>query len=143
MIVGIFPDTSALVPVVDGLRSAGVDLERLRVLSCDEIPTELATTGVQYVWIGDVNRPGPGAIMTDGGGTNVPNNSGERTSSGMFEGELLEMLSELAVPDGRTDDYARAVECGSLVVGYPNLGVDAAMLRDLYSTSGATSIEEF
>ena len=143
MVVGIFPDAAALGKVVDGLRDAGVDLERLRVLACDEIPTELATTGVQYVWIGDVNRPGPGGIMTDGGGTSVPDTGGGPTSTGIFDGEVLEELSELAVPDGRTDEYARAVECGSLVVGYPNIGVDAETLRSLYSASGATSVEEF
>jgi hypothetical protein len=141
MIVGIFPDSSALQSVVDGLNQAGVDLERLRVLSCDEIPTELATSGVQYVWIGDVNRGAPGSIMTGGGGTGMPEE--EEHNSGMIGGDLMESLSELAIPDGRTDEYARAVESGSLVVGYPSLGVDSATLRQLYTSSGASNIAEF
>jgi hypothetical protein len=55
----------------------------------------------------------------------------------------MESLSELAIPDGRTDEYARAVESGSLVVGYPSLGVDSATLRQLYTSSGASNIAEF
>ena len=141
MVVGIFSDSSSLRAVVDGLSGSGVDIEHLRVLSCDEIPTELATSGVQYVWIGDVNRGAPGSIMTGGGGTGMP--VPEEHNSGMIQGDLLESLSELAIPDGRTDDYARAVERGALVVGYPTLGIDVATLRQLYSSAGATDIAEF
>jgi hypothetical protein len=141
MVVGIFPGISALRPVVDGLNQAGVDIDRLRVLSCDEIPTELATSGVQYIWIGDVNRGAPSNIMTGGGGTGMP--VADEHNTGMVEGDLLESLSELAIPDGRTDDFARAVETGSLVVGYPCIGVDSATLRQLYTSSGASSIDEF
>jgi hypothetical protein len=140
MVVGIFSDQSALQSIVDGLAAKGVDLERLRIVSCDEIPTDLATTGIQYTWIGDVNRGAEGSIMTSGGGTSMP--SGDH-GSGVFDGDINEMLSDLAVPDGRTDEYALAVERGAHVVGYPCLGIDAATLRALFDSSGASSIEEF
>jgi hypothetical protein len=140
MVVGIFSDHQGLRVVVDGLTKNGVDLDRLRVVTCDEVPTELATSGVQYVWIGDVQRSAPSDIMTSGGGTSMPSGNG---GNGFFENELDEALSELAIPDGKTDDYARAVEAGQLVVGYPSLGIDAATLRQLYDAAGASSIDEF
>jgi hypothetical protein len=79
--------------------------------------------------------------MTGGGGTGMP--VPEERTGDINQGDLLESLSELAIPDGRTDDYARAVERGSLVLGYPNLGIDVATIRQLYSTAGATDIAEF
>jgi hypothetical protein len=141
MIVGIFPDSSGLQSVVDGLNRAGVDLDRLRVLSCDEIPTELATSGVQFIYIGDVSRGAPSSIMTGDHGAGLP--EPDEHASGMLGDDIIESLSELAIPDGRTDEYARAVESGSLVVGYPCLGVDSATLRQLYTSSGASDVAEF
>lgn len=140
MVVGIFSDAQALRTVVDVLTKTGVDLDRLRIVATDEVPTELATSGIQYTWIGDVQRSAPSDIMTGGGGTGLPSGNG---GNGIFENELDEALSELAIPDGKTDDYARAVEKGLLVVGYPSLGIDAATLRQLYASAGATSVDEF
>lgn len=140
MVVGIFPDASALKPVVDGLTASGADTERLRVLTIDEIPTELAGTDVQFVWIGDVERGvAPGSLGTDG--TGLPGMS-NRAPDQIHGDEMLEGLSELGVPDGRTDEYARAVEQGKLIIGYPALS-DPAPLRQLFSSLGATSVEEF
>jgi hypothetical protein len=140
MVVGIFPDASALKAVVDGLLASGADTERLRVLTIDEIPTELAATDVQYVWIGDVERAmDPGGLGS--GGTGIPGMS-NRAPDQVHGDEMLEGLSELGVPDGRTDEYARAVEQGKLIVGYPALS-DPAPLRQMFSSLGATSIEEF
>ncbi len=140
MVVGIFDDTQALKPIVDGLRSSGADIERLRVLTYDEIPTELATTGIQLVWIGDVEK----AVEPDGlgsGGTGVPMGGGPSLTE-VHGDELLECISELGIPDGRTDDYAHAVEQYKLVVGYPAFA-DASPLRQLFTSCGAKSIEEF
>lgn len=142
MVVGVFQDSSALKPIVASLQSMGVDLERLRAVCCDEVPTELASTGVQYVWIGDVERSAAGGIMTDGGGTSVPGSS-SRTPTSIDGDQMLEALSEMAVPDGRTDDYARMIEKGQLVVAYPTLGVDGKALRQLFSSNGAQTVEEF
>jgi len=140
MVVGMFSDTAALKPVLDGLRDTGADIERLRVLTYDEVPTELASTDIQFVWIGDVERAsGPGELGT---GTGLPTGAQNRSPNEVHGDELLECLSEFAIPDGRTDDYARAVEGGALLVGYP-AHADAAALRQLFTSAGATSVEEF
>lgn len=140
MVVGIFPDTKAVKPIVDELKSSGADIDRLRVLTYDEIPTELASEGVEFVWLGDVERGlEVGDIPT---GTETPGITGSHTGPGEIHGdELLEGLSELGIPDGRTDDYARAVAQGRLIMGYP--AGDPASLRQLFTANGATSIEFF
>ena len=140
MVVGILPSCTNLRTVIDGLASSGADLGLLRVLTCEEVPTELATSGIQYVWIGDVERA-TGGIITGGGGTGIPGSSNR--SPNVVEGdELLESLSDLAIPDARTDDYARAVEDGRCVLGYPSRP-SASAIRDLFSSAGATIVEEF
>jgi len=139
-VVGIFPDGSKLQSLIDGLKSSGADVGNLRILWSDEVPTELASSGAQFVWIGDVQKGAPAGIITGSGNIGVPGLSG--TSIEPMEGdELLESLSDLGIPDGRTDDYARAVEDGRVVVGYPR-STDAG-IRQLFSASGATIVEEF
>ena len=140
MVVGIFSDCAALKPIIDGLKASGADLDRLRALSCDEIPTELASFGVNYTWIGDVDR-GLSAGDLGTGGTGMPTST-TRSVADVGGDEMLESLSELGIPDGRTDDFARAVEDGKLVVGYPAYA-DSAPLRQLFQSVGADSIHEF
>lgn len=140
MVVGTFQNAAALKPIVDSLNASGVDIDRLRVLTYDEIPTELASTDVQFVWIGDVERASsPGTLPT---GTGLPGGQGNRSPNEVHGDELLECLSEFAIPDGRTDDYARAVEKGLLIVGYP-ARPDSPDLRALFLSAGATTVEEF
>lgn len=140
MVVGIFSDNAALKAIVDGLRATGADLERLRALTTDEVPTELATSGVQFVWIGDVERGVEGPSLGHDG-TGLPTST-NRSPNEVHGDELLESLSELGVPDGRTDDYARAVEQGRLIVGYPSF-TDSSALRQLFTSAGANTIDEF
>jgi len=140
MVVGTFQNAAALKPIVDSLNASGVDIDRLRVLTYDEVPTELASTDIQFVWIGDVERAStPGDLGT---GTAVPGQQPNRSPNEVHGDELLECLSELAIPDGRTDDYARAVEKGLLLVGYP-ARPDTPDLRQLFLSAGATTVEEF
>jgi len=140
MVVGIFSNSSALKSIIDGLRDSGADPERLRALTCDEVPTELATSGVQFVWIGDVERGSEGPSLGTGG-TGLPTST-NRSPNEVHGDELLESLSELGVPDGRTDDYARAVEDGRMIVGYPSYS-DSTALKQLFTSAGADSIDEF
>jgi hypothetical protein len=145
MIVGIFPDGSKLAGLINSLVSAGKEPSRLTVLWCDEVPTELASMGPEFVWLGDVVRSSSGGMITDSGGIRVPglNSGGSTGSSSLVENdELLDSLSDLAIPDGRTDDYARAIEQGRLVVGYPG-DADSAGTRQLFASAGATTVEEF
>jgi hypothetical protein len=141
MVVGIFPDCSKLEGLIDALVSSSRDPKRLHVLSCEEVPTELASSGIQLVWIGDVMRTSSAGIITDAGGVGVPGLTNAGPSM-IDSDELLDWLSDLNVPDGRTDDYARAVEEGRLVAGYP-ADSDAAATRQLFTTAGATIVEEF
>jgi hypothetical protein len=140
MVVGIFSNSSALKSIIDGLRDSGADPERLRALTCDEVPTELATSGVQFVWIGDVERGVEGPTLGTGG-TGLPTST-NRSPNEVHGDELLESLSELGVPDGRTDDYAKAVEDGRMIVGYPSYS-DSTALRQLFTSAGADTIDEF
>jgi hypothetical protein len=140
MVVGIFSNSSALKSIIDGLRDSGADPERLRALTCDEVPTELATSGVQFVWIGDVERGVEGPTLGTGG-TGLPTST-NRSPNEVHGDELLESLSELGVPDGRTDDYAKAVEDGRMIVGYPSYS-DSTALKQLFTSAGADSIDEF
>lgn len=140
MVVGIFSNSSALNAIIEGLRASGADPERLRALTCDEVPTELVTSGVQFVWIGDVERGVEGPSMGTGG-TGLPAST-NRSPNEVHGDELLESLSELGVPDGRTDEYAKAVEDGRLIVGYPSF-TDSTALKQLFTSAGANSIDEF
>lgn len=140
MVVGIFSNSGALQSIINGLRDSGADLERLRALTTDEVPTELATSGVQFVWIGDVERGVEGPTLGTGG-TGLPSST-NRSPNEVHGDELLESLSELGVPDGRTDDYAKAVEDGRMIVGYPSYS-DSTALRQLFTSAGADSIDEF
>ena len=140
MVVGIFSNSGALQSIINGLRDSGADLERLRALTTDEVPTELATSGVQFVWIGDVERGVEGPTLGTGG-TGLPTST-NRSPNEVHGDELLESLSELGVPDGRTDDYAKAVEDGRMIVGYPSYS-DSTALRQLFTSAGADSIDEF
>jgi len=140
MVVGIFSNSDALKSIIDGLRASGADLERLRALTTDEVPTELATSGVQFVWIGDVERGVEGPSLGSGG-TGVPSST-NRSPNEVQGDELLESLSEFGIPDGRTDDFAKAVESGRMIVGYPSF-TDSSALKQLFTSAGANSIEEF
>ena len=140
MVVGIFSSSDALRTIIDGLRASGADLERLRALTSDDVPTELVTSGVQFVWIGDVERGVEGPALGSGG-TGVPSSS-NRSPNEVHGDELLESLSELGIPDGRTDDYAKAVEDGRLIVGYPSFA-DSSALKQLFTSAGAKTVDEF
>lgn len=141
MVIGIFPDCSKLEGLIDALVSGGRDPKRMHVLSCEEVPTELASSGIQLVWLGDVMRTSSAGIITDAGGIGVPGLASSGPSI-VESDELLDSLSDLNIPDGRTDDYARAVEEGRLVAGYP-ANSDGPAIRQLFTTAGATIVEEF
>jgi hypothetical protein len=142
-IVGIFPDGATVQSVVDGLKQSGEDVGRLHVLACDELPTELAESGVHCVWIGDVEREIDAHGFIGDNSSRVPGLTGASASSiGVGGDELMECLADLNVPDGRTDDYARAVEEGRLVVGFAAPS-DPEKMRQLFSSSGAAIVESF
>ena len=140
IVVSIFDKAGSLKPIVDAMKSDGIDTNRLRVLTYDDVPTELASDDFDIVWIGDVERAlNPGDMGT--GGTGLPGAT-SKSPDQVHGDELLESLSELGIPDGRTDHYANAVEGGKLLIGYPN-PPDPAALRQMLTSLGATTVEEF
>jgi len=144
-VVGIFPNNASVSTLLSALSAAGHDVSRAQVISNADVPTEIASTGVQYTWIGDVSRAGGGSgIITGAGGIGVPGLDATSRTEGVIYGDSVnDFLAALNVPDARTDDYAQAVEAGRTVAG---LRVDdgaADALRGVFSSSGATVVDVF
>lgn len=144
-VVGIFPDISSVATLLSSLSAAGHDVSRAQVLGNTDVPTEIANTGAQYTWLGDVNRgSGGGGMITNSGGVGVPGiGLGTRTEGVIYGDSVNDYLAALNVPDGRTDDYAVAVEAGRIVAGLPvsDGSLDAA--RAAFSSAGATVVDVF
>jgi hypothetical protein len=108
------------------------------------VPTEIANTGAQYTWLGDVNRGSGTGMITNMGGVGVPGmNTSSRTEGVVYGDSVNDFLASLNVPDGRNDDYAIAVEAGRVVagIGVPDSASDS--IRGIFSSSGATTVDIF
>jgi hypothetical protein len=146
-VVGIFPDTASVATLLGALSAAGHDVSRAQVLGNMDVPTEIANTGAQYTWIGDVNRESGGSgMITNSGGVGVPGigvGIGNRTEGVIYGDSVNDYLASLNVPDGRNDDYAIAVESGRSVAGLlvPDGSADA--VRGMFSSAGATVVDVF
>jgi hypothetical protein len=144
-VVGIFPDTTSVAALLNNLSAAGHDVSRAQILGNMDVPTEIANTGAQYTWLGDVSRGSSiGGSITNMGGVSVPGiGIGGRTEGVVYGDSVNDYLASLKVPDGRTDDYAKAVEEGRTVTGLlvPDDAVEA--VRGIYSSSGATVVDVF
>jgi len=144
-VVGIFPNISSVATLLSALGAAGHDVSRAQVLGNTDVPTEIANTGAQYTWIGDVNRgSGGGGMITNAGGVGVPGiGLGTRTEGVIYGDSVNDYLAALNVPDGRTDDYAVAVEAGRIVAGLPVADGSLDAARAAFSSAGATVIDVF
>jgi len=144
-VVGIFPNMASVATLLSALSAAGQDVSRAQVLGNADVPTEIANTGAQYTWIGDVNRSSGSGMITNMGGVNVPgigiNN--DRSEGVVYGDSVNDFLASLQVPDGRNDDYAIAVEAGRVVagLGVPDSASDS--IRGIFSSSGATTVDVF
>ena len=145
VVVGIFPNHDAVAKLVDSLKAGGFDLERLTVISEEEASEELATSGVQFVLSGEPDEANLSAgtgIITGFGGTGVPGITGQSPTIEPFHTEsTVDLLGDLDIPDGRTDDYAGAIDAGRAVAGYT--GGDADKLKPLFSDAGGSPVEVF
>jgi hypothetical protein len=82
--------------------------------------------------------------QADGISINVPGLSNSGGGEGIVYGDAInDYLAELNVPDGRTDDYAIAVEAGRTVAGYRADDGQAEALRGTFSSAGATVVDVF
>lgn len=145
VVVGIFPSNTSVEKLTDSLKQGGLDPARLTVISGDEASGKLISSGVQFVLSGEAEETsiaGGTGIITSHGGPEVPGLSKISADVGELE-ELpeLEALSDLNVPDGRTDDYAEALENGRAIAGF--YADDADKVKGLFTSAGATSVEVF
>jgi hypothetical protein len=146
VVVGIFPDHSGLEKLTDAIKAGGMSVDRLRIVS-PETPSEyLASSGAKFMFSGDAEpsaiSTGRG-IITGLGGTGVPGLTESFPRVEAFHAPSLdELFSELDIPDGRMEDFERAVESGRTVVGY-NAGNDIERVKDLFKTAGAYPVEVF
>lgn len=144
-VVGIFPDIASVATLLSALGAAGHDVSSAQILGNTDVPTEIANTGAQYTWIGDVNRgSGGGGMITNSGGVGVPGiGIGNRTEGVVYGDSVNDYLAALNVPDGRTDDYAVAVESGRVVAGLQVADGSVDSARSVFSSSGATVVDVF
>jgi hypothetical protein len=146
VVVGILPDHDAVAKLADSLKAAGFDLAQLTVVSSEDPSDDLVHSGVQFVLAGDPDEDmlttGTG-IITSGGGTSVPGVTNSDVRAEMFHGaSTTDLLGELEIPDGRTDDYAAAVESGRAVAGIV-AGANVDKVKGLFSAAGANPVEVF
>lgn len=144
IVVGTFDNHSAITAVADALKNSGNDVSKLRVVGNEEVPTGLAAREVEYVWLGDVGSPGPIGLedVDMETGTGVPGLTDARTR-GLGSPEIGDYLSDLGIPDAKTDTYAKAVEGGKWLAGYPVSGDAIEGIKSAFSSAGARSVEVF
>jgi hypothetical protein len=148
MVVGIFPDHDSLVKLMDALKSNGLSADRLRVISSETPADELIRTGVQFIYSGEAEYSSierGGGIITAMGGTNVPglteyNPSLETIGSSRLSVE--DLLEELDIPGSRFEDYAKAIDLGRSLAGYP-AGAAVEKVKSIFSSAGGNPVEVF
>jgi hypothetical protein len=145
VVVGIFPNNDAVAKLTDALKGAGFDPADLTVISSEEAAGPLITSGAQFILSGEAEEStigGGEGIITGHGGQDIPGLTQLQTDVGATEeGPEEEALSDLNVPDGRTDDYLQAIESGRAVAGINTPDTDKA--KALFSGAGATTVEVF
>lgn len=145
VVVGIFPNHDALTRLTESLKSNGLDIGRLEVISPETPATELVETGVRFTYVGDddaVIGRGEG-IITSGGGTSVPGLSSYNPTPRISSDDTIErLLGDLEIPDSRFDTYSLEIERGKTVAGYPAPGGEEKV-KDLFAAAGANPVEVF
>jgi len=144
VVVGIFPDHSAVSKLVDVLKAGGFDPADLTVISSDDAPGSLVSSGVEFVVSGEAEEStlAGGSALITGQGQDVPGIDQMRYDVGAYEQTpALETLSDLGVPDGRTDDYMEAVDRGRCVAGLRTS--EPAKAKPMFSAAGANAVDVF
>lgn len=146
MVVGIFPDHETLGRLVNGLKSSGFNVERLRVISSETPADHLAETGVQFIYSGEAEEAaiGQGAGLITSFGVDVPglSHTGPNLEQLHPAASIEDYFVDLNIPGGRWEDYSKAVDAGRSVAGY-NGGKDVDKVRGLFSGAGGNPVEVF
>jgi len=137
-VVGIFANNDAIATLAHAIKSGGFDVRALTVISSDEPTGYLASVGARFVnsleptrISGDVDVEVPGLRAGE------PDDLAAQESS-----PAEEALSDLAVPDGRSDDFLTAIDSGRSVAGFPT-GDKADAVKAMFSTAGANRVVVF
>lgn len=143
IVVGTFENHRAVRALADSLKKSGQDVSKLQIVGDEEVPTELAAADAEYVYLGDVAS---GIIRAAGStyvtGTDVPGLT-DAAPRALGYPELGDYLSDLGIPDAKSDAYAKMVDGGKWLAGFP-AGADAVdSLKSIFSAAGAQSVEVF
>lgn len=146
-VVGILPNHDAVSSLAFALKSAGFDSRDLTVISIDGAIGYLRSTDATFIRKTAQLREEaatPATRMHGVGQTawDVPGNEVEERSEDYSSAPELEALSELSVPDGRTDAYTSAIDAGRWVAGY-NAGDRAAAIRSPFLANGGKPVDVF
>lgn len=145
VVVGIFPNHDAIAKLTEALKSGGLDVNELTVISEESPAGDLVTSGVQFVLSGDPDEEmltsGSG-IITNSGGTGVPGLTDSEVQPHVSHHSTLDLLDDLDIPDGRTDDYVEALERGRCIAGYVT-SADVDKVKGVFSTAGGSPVEVF
>jgi hypothetical protein len=143
-VVGIFPKNSHLQELASSLSSAGHELHRLRVISPDGAPPELADSGIRFLEATqDEIGSAIGGIMTSWGGTGVPGVTSSSPAEPALRTTLEESLEELSIPGSRVEDFAKAVEAGRTVASIKADPDEIETVKKAFQDAGATIVEVF
>src|ERR1017187_6030019 len=128
-VVGIFGDHDAVANLAYALKSGGFDTSGLTVISDNEPIGYLRQTEASFI------RKAPQAYTVvepprmhflKEVAFDLPGDALAQPPEDYYSHPELEALSELCVPDGRTDSYTSAIDSGLWVAGYKaNEQVDA------------------
>jgi len=137
-VVGIFAGNDAISTLAHAIKSGGLDVSALTVISSYEPTGYLASVGARFVNALEPTRiSGDVDVEVPGLGAGEPDALAAQESS-----PVEEALSDLAVPDGRTDDFLTAIDCGRSVAGFL-AGDKADAVKAIFSRAGANRVVVF
>ena len=147
MVVGIFSDHDALIKLTDALKSNGLSVDKLRVISSETPTDHLIRTGVQFTYSGEAEYSAIGSgggIITAMGGTNVPGLTNYNPSLQSVETRpsVEDLLEDLNIPGARFEDYAKALDAERTIAGYP-AGANVEKVKALFSSQGGNPVDVF